>query len=234
MSEIFVRTQQTPLVFIGSWSVSAIWKTAQVTHKALLEKRSGIREIGLGDIYPVPYIAEISGKSEADILQALYVSGVMALIDFPLEGTSKDDDRFIQLAQMSSREALENSWILEDGMLRADLQKSIGINIWNGIGLIGTIEDGALRLSREPLNSRPVRGKYITSLLWNLASWKIGDQYRIRGSSSSSNAACASWGYSLLEIANAIEAWQLEWWVVWGAESAALTLLGTSFDWMMG
>lgn len=234
MSERLVRPQQTPMVFLGAGAISAVGRTAQETHQALITQQSGIRLATPDDITQLKQIEKITGKSASEVFEGLYKSGVMALIEYPLMNVDGADDRFIQLAQMAIHEALEQSWLLEDGKLRSDLQNNFGINIGTGVGWLRTIEQWLLDLLGDPTKAWPVRGKYITSLLWNLASGKLWDKYRIRWASNSSNAACASGGYSLLDIANAMEAWQLQWWVLWGAESAATTVLGTSFDWMMG
>jgi 3-oxoacyl-[acyl-carrier-protein] synthase II len=235
MSEKFlVRPQQTPIVFLGAGAISAAGKTAQETHDALIAQRSGIRIARPEDITQLAQMEKITGKSALEIFEALYKSGVMALIGSELIWVERKDDRFMQLADISTREALEASGILEDWTLRRDLQDNMGINIGTGIGGLQNIETWLLELLNDPTKAWPVRGKYITSLLANLASGKIWDRYHIRWSSNSSNAACASGGYALLDIANAIEAWQLQWGIVWGAESAAGTVLGTSFDWMMG
>lgn len=115
MSEIqLVRPQQTPIVFLSTGAVSAIGNTASATHDALIKKQSGIRLATPEDIAQLQQIENITGKTKSEVSKALYGSGVMALIDYPLTNVDRADDRFNQLAQMATYEALEQSRLLED------------------------------------------------------------------------------------------------------------------------
>jgi 3-oxoacyl-(acyl-carrier-protein) synthase len=109
MSERLVRPQQTPMVFLGAGAISAVGRTAQETHQALITQQSGIRLATPDDITQLKQIEKITGKSASEVFEGLYKSGVMALIEYPLMNVDGADDRFIQLAQMAIHEALEQS-----------------------------------------------------------------------------------------------------------------------------
>lgn len=128
-------------------------------------------------------------------------------------------DRFSQFGMLASKEAVEDSKILEFSELDKD---RVGVLIASGIGGLGTIYNEATKLYEK--GHKKVSPFFIAMMIADMASGHVSLEYGFRGPNYTVTSACASASHAIGVAYNHILLGDADAMVVGGAEAAATPL----------
>ncbi len=194
-----VRPQRR-VVVTGLGCVTPLGNDAETTVAAAVGGRSGVSEITRFDVSS--YAVRIAGM----------VSEELELSDMPAKEVRRMD-RFLQLALVAAREALEDS-ALEVTDANRD---RVGVAIGTGIGGLSTLEAGFRTLfDRGPDRLTPF---VIPMAICNIASGVVSIRHRLRGPNLCHVGACTTGVHAIGEAARAIARGDADALLAGGAES---------------
>ncbi len=187
------------VVVTGLGAVSPCGNDVPSTWEAVREGRSGIDRIQGFDT--TGWAVQIAGEAtDFDAAAHFHRKQLRRL------------DRFTQFAMVAAREALA------DADLSAPLGEQAGVYVGSGIGGIGEIEQGALKLDdRGPKGLSPF---FIPKSLTNLAAGHIAMEHGAQGPSLCVTTACATGNHSIGEAWRAILMGDADVVIAGGAEAS--------------
>ena len=127
----------------------------------------------------------------------------------------KKADRFIQLALQSSKEAMEDSGILECKDI--DFER-FGTSSGSGIGGLGNIEKNSIACFEK--GARRINPFFIPSSLVNMLGGFVSIEYGLKGPTLASVTACAAGNHAIIEAYKTIVLGGADRMLAIGAESA--------------
>ena len=169
------------VVVTGIGMINSLGLTRDTSFKAIIEGKCGIKKISSFDTtnMPVDIAGEIIDFDPASIMDAREV---------------KKADRFIQLALKSSKEAMEDSGLLNDANI--DYER-FGISSGSGIGGLGNIEKNSIAcFDKGPRRINPF---FIPSALVNMLSGFISIEHNLKGPNLASVTACAAGSHAIID-----------------------------------
>ena len=190
------------VVVTGIGMINSLGLTRDASFKAIIEGKCGIKKISSFDTtnMPVDIAGEIIDFDPASIMDAREV---------------KKADRFIQLALKSSKEAMEDSGLLNDANI--DYER-FGISSGSGIGGLGNIEKNSIAcFDKGPRRINPF---FIPSALVNMLSGFISIEHNLKGPNLASVTACAAGSHAIIDAYKTIVLGGADRMLAVGAESA--------------
>ncbi len=190
------------VVVTGIGMINSLGLTRDTSFKAIIEGKCGIKKISSFDTtnMPVDIAGEIIDFDPASIMDAREV---------------KKADRFIQLALKSSKEAMEDSGLLNDANI--DYER-FGISSGSGIGGLGNIEKNSIAcFDKGPRRINPF---FIPSALVNMLSGFISIEHNLKGPNLASVTACAAGSHAIIDAYKTIVLGGADRMLAVGAESA--------------
>lgn len=190
------------VVVTGIGMINSLGLTREDSFKAIVDGKCGIKNITSFDAenMPVKIAGEIVDFDPTGVMDAREV---------------KKADRFIQLALHSSKEAMEDSGLLDNKDIDLD---RFGISSGSGIGGLGNIERNSIACFEK--GPRRVNPFFIPSSLVNMLSGFVSIEYKIKGPNLSSVTACAAGTHAIIEAYKTIVLGGADRMLVVGAESA--------------
>ena len=190
------------VVVTGIGMINSLGLTRDASFKAIIEGKCGIKKISSFDTtnMPVDIAGEIIDFDPASVMDAREV---------------KKADRFIQLALKSSKEAMEDSGLLNDANI--DYER-FGISSGSGIGGLGNIEKNSIAcFDKGPRRINPF---FIPSALVNMLSGFISIEHNLKGPNLASVTACAAGSHAIIDAYKTIVLGGADRMLAVGAESA--------------
>ncbi|RDU56731.1 beta-ketoacyl-ACP synthase II [Helicobacter sp. MIT 99-5507] len=190
------------VVVTGIGMINSLGLTRDSSFKAIVEGKCGIKKISSFDTanMPVSIAGEIIDFDPAGVMDAREV---------------KKADRFIQLALKSSKEAMEDSGVLDDNTINYE---RFGISSGSGIGGLGNIEKNSIAcFDKGPRRINPF---FIPSALVNMLSGFISIEYNLKGPNLASVTACAAGSHAIIDAYKTIVLGGADRMLAVGAESA--------------
>lgn len=169
------------VVVTGIGMINSLGLTRDSSFKAIVEGKCGIKKISSFDTtdMSVSIAGEIVDFDPASIMDAREI---------------KKADRFIQLALKSSKEAMEDSGLLNDDTINYE---RFGISSGSGIGGLGNIEKNSIAcFDKGPRRINPF---FIPSALVNMLSGFISIEYSLKGPNLASVTACAAGSHAIID-----------------------------------
>lgn len=190
------------VVVTGIGMINSLGLTREDSFKAIVDGKCGIKHITSFDAenMPVKIAGEIVDFDPTGVMDAREV---------------KKADRFIQLALHSSKEAMEDSGLLNNKDIDLD---RFGISSSSGIGGLGNIERNSIACFEK--GPRRVNPFFIPSSLVNMISGFVSIEYKLKGPNLSSVTACAAGTHAIIEAYKTIVLGGADRMLVVGAESA--------------
>lgn len=190
------------VVVTGIGMINSLGLTREDSFKAIVDGKCGIKNITSFDAenMPVKIAGEIVDFDPTGVMDAREV---------------KKADRFIQLALHSSKEAMEDSGLLDNRDIDLD---RFGISSGSGIGGLGNIERNSIACFEK--GPRRVNPFFIPSSLVNMLSGFVSIEYKLKGPNLSSVTACAAGTHAIIEAYKTIVLGGADRMLVVGAESA--------------
>lgn len=190
------------VVVTGIGMINSLGLTREDSFKAIVDGKCGIKHITSFDAenMPVKIAGEIVDFDPTGVMDAREV---------------KKADRFIQLALHSSKEAMEDSGLLNNKDIDLD---RFGISSSSGIGGLGNIERNSIACFEK--GPRRVNPFFIPSSLVNMISGFVSIEYKLKGPNLSSVTACAAGNHAIIEAYKTIVLGGADRMLVVGAESA--------------
>lgn len=190
------------VVVTGIGMINSLGLTREDSFKAIVDGKCGIKNITSFDAenMPVKIAGEIVDFNPTGVMDAREV---------------KKADRFIQLALHSSKEAMEDSGLLDNRDIDLD---RFGISSGSGIGGLGNIERNSIACFEK--GPRRVNPFFIPSSLVNMLSGFVSIEYKLKGPNLSSVTACAAGTHAIIEAYKTIVLGGADRMLVVGAESA--------------
>ncbi|CAM2836357.1 beta-ketoacyl-ACP synthase II [Helicobacter burdigaliensis] len=179
------------VVITGMGMINALGLNREDSFEAIIKGKCGIKTISSFDVtdFPVKIAAEISNFDPNSVMDAKEV---------------KKADRFIQLGIKASKEAMEDSGLL-DGEGKLDFKinpERFGISSASGIGGLGNIEkNSVINFEKGPKRISPF---FIPSALVNMLGGFISIDYSLKGPNLASVTACAAGTHGIIEAAKTI------------------------------
>lgn len=179
------------VVVTGIGMINALGLNREDSFKAIVDGRCGVKTISSFDIseFPVKIAAEITDFDPSSVMDAKEV---------------KKADRFIQLGIKASREAMEDSGLLNtQGQILDNVNtERFGISSASGIGGLGNIEkNSVINFERGPRRISPF---FIPSALVNMLGGFISIDYALKGPNLASVTACAAGTHGIIEAGKTI------------------------------
>lgn len=179
------------VVVTGVGMINALGLNREDSFKAIVDGRCGVKTISSFDIseFPVKIAAEITDFNPNDVMDAKEV---------------KKADRFIQLGIKASKEAMEDSGLLDSmGNLQSTFDpERFGISSASGIGGLGNIEkNSVVNFERGPKRISPF---FIPSALVNMLGGFISINHSLKGPNLASVTACAAGTHGIIEAGKTI------------------------------
>lgn len=169
------------VVVTGLGMISSLGLNKDTSFKSIIEGRCGIKKITSFDAsnMPVNIAAEINDFDPSSVMDNREI---------------KKADRFIQLALKSSKEAMEDSGILNETNIDFD---EFGISSGSGIGGLGNIEKNSIACFEK--GPRKINPFFIPSSLINMLSGFISIEYKLKGPNLASVTACAAGTHAIID-----------------------------------
>lgn len=190
------------VVVTGIGMINALGLDKDSSFKAIVEGKCGIKNITSFDTtnMPVKIAGQIDGFNPETVMDAREV---------------KKADRFIQLALQSSKEAMEDSGILETSGI--DFER-FGTSSGSGIGGLGNIEKNSIACFEK--GPRRINPFFIPSALVNMLGGFVSIEYGLKGPTLASVTACAAGTHAIIEAYKTIALNGADRMLAIGAESA--------------
>ncbi len=190
------------VVVTGIGMINSLGLTRDISFKAIVDGKCGIKKITSFDTsnMPVSIAGEIVDFDPASVMDAREI---------------KKADRFIQLALKSSKEAMEDSGLLNDSTVNYE---RFGISSGSGIGGLGNIEKNSIAcFDKGPRRINPF---FIPSALVNMLSGFVSIEYNLKGPNLASVTACAAGSHAIIDAYKTIVLGGADRMLAVGAESA--------------
>ena len=191
----------------GIGMINALGLNREDSFRAIIDGKCGVKTISSFDVsdFPVKIAAEITDFDPNSVMDAKEV---------------KKADRFIQLGLKASKEAMQDSGLLntQGSLLESVNPESFGISSASGIGGLGNIEkNSVVNFERGPKRISPF---FIPSALVNMLGGFISIDYALKGPNLASVTACAAGTHGIIEAAKTILLHCADRMLVVAAESA--------------
>lgn len=193
------------VVVTGLGMINSLGLNKSDSFKAIVEGKCGIKRISCFDVenFPVKIAGEIMDFSPEEVLDPREV---------------KKADRFIQLGLKAAKEAMNESGLLENGIINPILGERFGISSASGIGGLGNIEKNSIACEQK--GPRRINPFFIPSALVNMLGGFISIEYALKGPNLASVTACAAGTHAIIEAAKTIMLNGAEAMLVVGSESS--------------
>lgn len=190
------------VVVTGIGMINSLGLSRDSSFEAIVAGKSGIKHIASFDAseMPVKIAGEIVDFDPASVMDAREI---------------KKADRFIQLALQSSKEAMEDSGILECKDI--DFER-FGTASGSGIGGLGNIEKNSIACFEK--GARRINPFFIPSSLVNMLGGFVSIEYGLKGPTLASVTACAAGNHAIIEAYKTIVLGGADRMLTIGAESA--------------
>ncbi|MDY4426635.1 MAG: beta-ketoacyl-ACP synthase II [Helicobacter sp.] len=193
------------VVVTGIGMINSLGLNREDSFRAIVEGKCGIKTISSFDVseFPVKIAAEITDFDPNSVMDAKEV---------------KKADRFIQLGIKASKEAMEDSGLVDSqNNLLVDGER-FGISSASGIGGLGNIEkNSVINFERGPKRISPF---FIPSALVNMLGGFISIDFSLKGPNLASVTACAAGTHGIIEAGKTIILNEADRMLVVAAESA--------------
>lgn len=194
------------VVVTGLGMVNSLGLNKSDSFKSIVDGKCGVKRITSFDVsdFPVQIAAEITDFDPNTVMNPKEV---------------KKADRFIQLALKASKEAMEDSGLINsEGKCAEDIADRFGVSSAAGIGGLGNIEKNSITcFERGPRRINPF---FIPSALVNMLGGFTSIEFGIRGPNLASVTACAAGTHAIIEAVKTIMLNGADKMLVIGSESA--------------
>lgn len=194
------------VVVTGLGMVNSLGLNKSDSFKSIVDGKCGVKRITSFDVsdFPVQIAAEITDFDPNTVMNPKEV---------------KKADRFIQLALKASKEAMEDSGLVNnEGKCAEDIADRFGVSSAAGIGGLGNIEKNSVTcFERGPRRINPF---FIPSALVNMLGGFTSIEFGIKGPNLASVTACAAGTHAIIEAAKTIMLNGADKMLVIGSESA--------------
>lgn len=193
------------VVVTGIGMINSLGLNREDSFRAIIEGKCGIKTISSFDAseFPVKIAAEITDFDPNSVMDAKEV---------------KKADRFIQLGIKASKEAMEDSGLVDSQKNLLVDGERFGISSASGIGGLGNIEkNSVINFEKGPRRISPF---FIPSALVNMLGGFISIDFLLKGPNLASVTACAAGTHGIIEAAKTIMLNSADRMLVVAAESA--------------
>lgn len=193
------------VVVTGIGMINSLGLNREDSFRAIIEGKCGIKTISSFDAseFPVKIAAEITDFDPNSVMDAKEV---------------KKADRFIQLGIKASKEAMEDSGLVDSQKNLLVDGERFGISSASGIGGLGNIEkNSVINFEKGPRRISPF---FIPSALVNMLGGFISIDFSLKGPNLASVTACAAGTHGIIEAAKTIMLNSADRMLVVAAESA--------------
>ncbi|KPH52631.1 beta-ketoacyl-ACP synthase II [Helicobacter pullorum] len=193
------------VVVAGIGMINSLGLNREDSFRAIIEGKCGIKTISSFDAseFPVKIAAEITDFDPNSVMDAKEV---------------KKADRFIQLGIKASKEAMEDSGLVDSQKNLLVDGERFGISSASGIGGLGNIEkNSVINFEKGPRRISPF---FIPSALVNMLGGFISIDFSLKGPNLASVTACAAGTHGIIEAAKTIMLNSADRMLVVAAESA--------------
>lgn len=193
------------VVVTGIGMINSLGLNREDSFRAIIEGKCGIKTISSFDAseFPVKIAAEITDFDPNSVMDAKEV---------------KKADRFIQLGIKASKEAMEDSGLVDSQKNLLVDDERFGISSASGIGGLGNIEkNSVINFEKGPRRISPF---FIPSALVNMLGGFISIDFSLKGPNLASVTACAAGTHGIIEAAKTIMLNSADRMLVVAAESA--------------
>lgn len=193
------------VVVTGIGMINSLGLNREDSFRAIIEGKCGIKTISSFDAseFPVKIAAEITDFDPNSVMDAKEV---------------KKADRFIQLGIKASKEAMEDSGLVDSQKNLLVDGERFGISSASGIGGLGNIEkNSVINFEKGPRRISPF---FIPSALVNMLGGFISIDFSLKGPNLASVTACAAGTHGIIEAAKTIMLNSTDRMLVVAAESA--------------
>ncbi len=193
------------VVVTGLGMINSLGLNKSNSFKAIVEGKCGIKRISCFDVenFPVKIAGEIVDFDPEEVLDPREV---------------KKADRFIQLGLKAAKEAMNESGLLENGVISPALGERFGVSSAAGIGGLGNIEKNSIACEQK--GPRRINPFFIPSALVNMLGGFISIEYALKGPNLASVTACAAGTHAIIEAAKTIMLNGADAMLVIGSESS--------------
>ena len=193
------------VVVTGLGMINSLGLNKSDSFKAIVEGKCGIKRISCFDVenFPVKIAGEIIDFNPEEVLDPREV---------------KKADRFIQLGLKAAKEAINESGLLENGVINPALGERFGVSSGAGIGGLGNIEKNSIACEQK--GPRRINPFFIPSALVNMLGGFISIEYALKGPNLASVTACAAGTHAIIEAAKTIMLNGADAMLVIGSESS--------------
>lgn len=193
------------VVVTGLGMINSLGLNKSDSFKAIVEGKCGIKRISCFDVenFPVKIAGEIVDFNPEEVLDPREV---------------KKADRFIQLGLKAAKEAMNESGLLENGVISPALGERFGVSSGAGIGGLGNIEKNSIACEQK--GPRRINPFFIPSALVNMLGGFISIEYALKGPNLASVTACAAGTHAIIEAAKTIMLNGADAMLVIGSESS--------------
>lgn len=193
------------VVVTGLGMINSLGLNKSDSFKAIVEGKCGIKRISCFDVenFPVKIAGEIIDFNPEEVLDPREV---------------KKADRFIQLGLKAAKEAMNESGLLENGIINPVLGERFGVSSAAGIGGLGNIEKNSIACEQK--GPRRINPFFIPSALVNMLGGFISIEYALKGPNLASVTACAAGTHAITEAAKTIMLNGADAMLVIGSESS--------------
>lgn len=193
------------VVITGLGMINSLGLNKEDSFKAIIDGKCGIKHISSFNTegFPVRIAGEITDFNPEDVLDPREV---------------KKADRFIHLGLKAAQEAMNESGLLQNGVINSALGDRFGISSAAGIGGLGNIEKNSIACGEK--GPRRINPFFIPSALANMLGGFVSIQYALKGPNLASVTACAAGTHAISEAAKTIMLDGADAMLVVGSESA--------------
>lgn len=193
------------VVVTGLGMINSLGLNKSDSFKAIVEGKCGIKRISCFDVenFPVKIAGEIVDFNPEEVLDPREV---------------KKADRFIQLGLKAAKEAMNESGLLENGVINPAFGERFGVSSGAGIGGLGNIEKNSIACEQK--GPRRINPFFIPSALVNMLGGFISIEYALKGPNLASVTACAAGTHAIIEAAKTIMLNGADAMLVIGSESS--------------
>lgn len=193
------------VVITGLGMINSLGLNKEDSFKAIIDGKCGIKHISSFNTegFPVRIAGEITDFNPEDVLDPREV---------------KKADRFIHLGLKAAQEAMNESGLLQNGVIDSALGDRFGISSAAGIGGLGNIEKNSIACGEK--GPRRINPFFIPSALVNMLGGFVSIQYALKGPNLASVTACAAGTHAISEAAKTIMLDGADAMLVVGSESA--------------
>ena len=197
------------VVITGLGMINSLGLNKEDSFKAIIDGKCGIKHISSFNTegFPVRIAGEITDFNPEDVLDPREV---------------KKADRFIHLGLKAAQEAMNESGLLQNGVIDSALGDRFGISSAAGIGGLGNIEKNSIACGEK--GPRRINPFFIPSALVNMLGGFVSIQYALKGPNLASVTACAAGTHAISEAAKTIMLDGADAMLVVGSESSICTV----------